>query len=61
MNKIPNALKFIKVVGQSCADDCSHWHELSGSNYPVAGGMVPCYERRCSGYYTYDAVWTGLF
>ncbi len=61
INKIPDNAKQIKVAGQGCEDDCAHWHEVSGQNYPVAGGMIPCYQRICSGYYTYDAFWTSMF
>lgn len=62
VKKIPEDAKLIKVVGQGCTDDCETWHEVSGQNYPIAGGMVPaCYERICSGYYTYDAFWTSAF
>ena len=52
-------LKEIKVTGQGCLNDCKVWHEVSGQHYYHAS--LPCYTRRCTGYYKHTSFWTKRF
>lgn len=60
IRKLSDDVKGIKVIGQAhdCMHDCKQWQEVSGANFPVNGGMLPCYQRICRGYYYYNAFWS---